>query len=588
MSGQMALFEKGGTTPARSTARLDGGVSDRFDVTGFAENFDVLAEAVGGPARLRGFVLDLATRGRLVPQVPAEGMARPPRATVAPVVERNADAPSLFDLPESWCWTTIGDVCSYIQRGKSPKYVETSSVPVVSQKCVQWEGFLIERARFIDPESLSAYAAERFLRDGDLLWNSTGHGTVGRAAVFLADKRYAQVVADSHVTVLRPQIEPRFLWCWLASPTVQDSIDDLVSGTTKQTELATSTVISQPLPLPPLPEQKRIVAKVDQLMALCDDLEARQTKKREIGTRLTKSALEALTTAESPAEFDAAWKRVADNFDVLIDRAEQVSTLRNTIVELAMRGHLADQRPNDEDVEALLGRIEAERALATANGMRVPAPSPIEQADGPYPIPRRWRWVRWGDLALGSDSGWSPQCESRPREGDEWGVVKVSAVSWSAFKPEENKALPAHESGRDACAIRAGDFLMSRANTAELVGRSVVVVVEPARLMMSDKIVRCTFAGPVNKHYVNLFNQTAAARAHYIANASGTSDSMKNISRDVVFSMPVALPPTAEQDRIVAKVQQLMQICDDLEANLRRAEDRATKLVEAVVQELVA
>ena len=340
--------------------------------------------------------------------------------------------------------------------------------------------------------------------------------------------------------------------------------------------------------LPPVDEQKRIVAKVDQLMALCDDLEARQARKREIGTCLTKSALEALTTAESRAEFDAAWKRVVDNFDMLFDRTEKVSVLRRTVVELAVRGCLVEQHADDEDAESLLCRIAAERTAATANGMRVPSPSPIEQADGPYPIPLRWRWVRWGHLALGSDSGWSPQCESRPRDGDEWGVVKVSAVSWNEFKPEENKALPAHESGRDGCAIRAGDFLMSRANTAELVGRSVVVDVEPVRLMMSDKIVRCTFAEPVNKRYVNLFNQTSSARAHYIANASGTSDSMKNISRDVVFLMPVALPPLAEQDRIVAKVQQLMQICDDLEARLCRAEDRATKLVEAAVQELVA
>jgi type I restriction enzyme S subunit len=545
-------------------------------------------EATGSVARLRGFVLDLAVRGRLVPQVSAEGSGSSLVAGLRGVDRKrdpaNEQAP-LFDLPSSWTWSTVGSVSSYVQRGKGPDYVETSTVPVVSQKCVQWEGFLIERARFIDPKSLSAYGEERLLRDGDLLWNSTGHGTVGRVAVFRSDARYPRVVADSHVTIVRPEIEPRFLWCWLASPTVQRTIDDLVSGTTKQTELSTSTVVAHPVPVPPLAEQKRIVAKVDQLMALCDDLEARQTKKRDTSTRLTKSALQALTTAEGPEEFDLAWKRVVENFDVLIDQAEKVGELRKAIVELAVRGTIEPQRSNDEPVEDLLVRIEAERRRG---GGKVPSPGPVEPGDAPFAVPAGWRWVRWGQLVLAADAGWSPQCENHPRSGDHWGVVKVSAVSWDRFLPEENKALPAGMPPRPECAIRSGDFLMSRANTAELVGRSVVVGDAPNGLMMSDKIVRCTFSTLIESRFVNLYNKTSAARAHYVARASGTSDSMKNISREVIFAMPIALPPVAEQRRILAKVEQLMKVCDELEACLVRAEARASKLVEAVVQELVA
>jgi type I restriction enzyme S subunit len=116
----------------------------------------------------------------------------------------------------------------------------------------------------------------------------------------------------------------------------------------------------------------------------------------------------------------------------------------------------------------------------------------------------------------------------------------------------------------------------------------VVVGDAPNGLMMSDKIVRCTFSTLIESRFVNLYNKTSAARAHYVARASGTSDSMKNISREVIFAMPIALPPVAEQRRILAKVEQLMKVCDELEACLVRAEARASKLVEAVVQELVA
>lgn len=249
MSVQVHLFDS-----VKVANRVDETLGFMFDVRKLVKNFEVLAEAGGGVGRLRGFILDLATRGGLVPQHPAEGSAEELLTNLSGAAARGADigdAVELFVLPPSWCWTTIGRVCSYIQRGKSPKYVESSSVPVVSQKCVQWEGFLIDRARFIAPASLDDYAQERFLREGDLLWNSTGHGTVGRVAVFRNDKRYPQVVADSHVTVVRPEIDARYLWCWIASPAVQTTIDDLVSGTTKQTELATSTVVSHPLPLPP-------------------------------------------------------------------------------------------------------------------------------------------------------------------------------------------------------------------------------------------------------------------------------------------------------------------------------------------------
>ncbi len=167
------------------------------------------------------------------------------------------------------------------------------------------------------------------------------------------------------------------------------------------------------------------------------------------------------------------------------------------------------------------------------------------------------------------------------------GVLKVSAVSWDVFKPEENKALPSTTKPPERSLVRTGDFLISRANTAELVGRSVLVDIKPERLIMSDKIIRCEFAPSVDRRYVMYFNRTSTARTHYIANASGTSDSMKNLSREAILHVPMPLPPAAEQKRIVAKVDQLMALIDNLEVKLRQRDDRAGRLVQAVVGEMV-
>ena len=175
-----------------------------------------------------------------------------------------------IDIPEEWKWVKLIDLCSYIQRGKSPKYSEKKKVPVISQKCVQWEGFSIEKARFVDPDLLDGYGKERFLIDGDLLWNSTGLGTVGRIAVY--DKNanmYDVAVADSHVTVIRLMLDfinPMFLYYYFSSPPVQDVIEDKTTGSTKQKELNLDVIKNYPVPLPPKEEQDRIVAKLNVLL----------------------------------------------------------------------------------------------------------------------------------------------------------------------------------------------------------------------------------------------------------------------------------------------------------------------------------
>ena len=181
------------------------------------------------------------------------------------VVDITEDIP--FEIPDSWCWVRLDSVCEYIQRGKSPKYSLIKKYPVIAQKCNQWSGFSIDKAQFIDPNSLSSYGEERKLQDRDLLWNSTGLGTLGRMAIYYSRLNpYELAVADSHVTVIRPlkkHVLSEYLYAYFASNTVQAVIEDKSDGSTKQKELATSTVKSYLVPLPPIEEQKRIVKKIE-------------------------------------------------------------------------------------------------------------------------------------------------------------------------------------------------------------------------------------------------------------------------------------------------------------------------------------
>lgn len=239
-------------------------------------------------------ILQAAVQGKLVPQnshdEPASELLKRIQQEKAQLakegkIKKEKPLPPIseeeipYDLPEGWVWCRTADICSYIQRGKSPTYSDTKMYPVVSQKCVQWDGIDMSKARFIAPETMSKYEENRLLQTGDLLWNSTGQGTLGRIAIY--DKQlnsYQCAVADSHVTILRPMhILPQYMYYWFAGPEVQGTIDEKATGSTKQIELATLTIMSHILPLPPLAEQPRIVSKVDELRTLCDELKAAYT-----------------------------------------------------------------------------------------------------------------------------------------------------------------------------------------------------------------------------------------------------------------------------------------------------------------------
>ena len=259
---------------------------------------------VNFPERLKKSILQEAVQGKLVPQDPSdepvEALLERIRAEKQRLikegkikkdkhesvifrrdnshyekldgVERCIDDELPFEIPDSWVWVRLIDICEYIQRGKSPKYSPIKKYPVIAQKCNQWSGFSIEKAQFIEPESITSYGRERFLQDNDLMWNSTGLGTLGRMAVYKsASNPYELAVADSHVTVIRPLkefISPQYLYYYFSNPTVQSVIEDQADGTTKQKELSATTVKTYLVPLPPYNEQISIVKQIETVLPL--------------------------------------------------------------------------------------------------------------------------------------------------------------------------------------------------------------------------------------------------------------------------------------------------------------------------------
>ena len=313
------------------------------------DDFDRLIRSPESVHRLRRFILDLAVRGKLVPQNPNDEPAselfkriaaakaqlmKTRRNSRGKILDELTDAEKKFTVPRGWCWVRLGNIATYLQRGKSPKYASGTDLLVVSQKCVKWNGLDLNVAKEIEAASLERYESHRFLRDGDLLWNSTGTGTIGR--IIRVESPREKLVCDSHVTLIRcPHVVSEYLRTWLRSDHVYGVIESRAAGSTKQVELTTGLALNWQVPLPPLAEQHRIVAKVDELMTLCDRLEAARAEREATRDRLATASL---TRLNAPDPDRATFRKHAsfalNNLAPLTTHRAQIKALRQTILNL--------------------------------------------------------------------------------------------------------------------------------------------------------------------------------------------------------------------------------------------------------------
>lgn len=551
------------------------------------KHFDTAFVAPDGIKKLRELILTLAMQGKLVPQDPSdqpasellkeieaekqrlvkEGKIKKPKP-LPPVMEEELP----YSLPQGWEWVRFGEIVEVL-NGRAYKQNELldAGTPVLRV------GNLFTSKHWY--YSTLKLDDDKYIENGDLIyaWSASFGPFIWEGE---------RVIYHYHIWKLKLFLqaapEKRFLYNFLLDAT--DKIKASGSGIA-MLHMTKERMEKLLVPLPPLGEQRRIVAKIDELMARCDELEKLRTAQQEARLTVHAAAIKQLLNISEPDQHQRAQAFLAEHFSELYTVKENVAELRKAILQLAVMGKLVPQNPDDQPASELLQEIEAEKQRLVREGkIKVPKSlSPVTEEEKPYALPQGWEWARLGSLALSSDSGWSPQCLPGMRKGQEWGVLKVSAVSWGKFNPDENKALPASQNPRLDCEVKSGDFLISRANTDELVARSVVVDYAPPHLMMSDKIVRFTLSCSVDKTFLNIVNGVPYSRAYYIENASGTSSSMKNVSRETMSLLPVSLPPLQEQHRIVAKIDELMGLCDFLEQQIDAATSKQAKLLNALI-----
>lgn len=539
-----------------------------FDAKRFTEIFPILVDANGSSNGLREMILELAVRGNLVERDPSEECASKLLERVARDQHEAArrgdiDAPNALHavgddeaphiVPAGWAWARLSQAVLTIQIGPFGSLLHKAdyvagAVPLVNPANI--------RDGRIEPDqdkTVSAATLKRLrgyvMRTGDVVMGRRGE--MGKCAV-VRDTEDGWLCGTGSLFI-RPtaDMSAAFLTSWLRSPTVRRHLEGESVGSTMN-NLNLRVLNALVLGVPPLAEQKRIVERVDQLMGLIDELEAKQTRKHDLSTRFTKSALDALTNAEGPEEFDAAWKRVVESWEIVLDRSEKVGELRKALLDLAIHGRL------------------------TSSGAR------HVLAGGGFAIPGHWHWAdgsaAFSFITSGS-RGWAEYYSTQGpiflRIGNlDYESIRLDLANIQHVRPPLNA-----EGTRTR--VAPGDVLVSITGDTGMVG---LVPEDIGEAYINQHIALCRPNDSVLPEFVARMLTAPSLLGRIQSAQRGIKNSL---GLDDIRQLRLPIPPLEEQKRIVAKVEQLMKVCDELEAKLRRAEERAAKLVEAVVLEMV-
>jgi len=553
------------------------------------------ANSVYGIKKLRDLILELAVRGKLVPQDPNDEPAsellkrigaEQTKLIIEGKVKKTKPLSEIvpdelpFSLPENWGWSRLGTI-GYTQTGGTP----SKSVP----------DFFGEDYPFIKPgdiyanyvdygnEGLSALGAEKLGRiapANSLLMVCIG--TIGKCNVIEQDCVFNQQINSITpylfnsrflLTVCRSQYFNNEAWARSSSTTIAI----LNKGNWEEIYV----------PIPPLEEQHRIVAKVDELMALCDQLEAQHNNAANAHEQLVSHLLSTLTQSQDAEDFNANWQRIATHFDTLFTTESSIDALKQTLLQLAVMGKLVKQDPNDEPASELLKRIQAEKARLVAEG-KIKKEKPlaaIRENEKPDTLPTGWLWVRLNELLKKIGAGSTPLGGKQVYVNEGIPFLRSQNVWDDGLRLNDVAFIePSTHLKMYGTHVFAGDLLFNI--TGASIGRCAIVHDNFKTGNVSQHV---TILRPISKNilrFLHLVLISKHVQKTVMDVQVGVSREGLSIGKLGQFVIP--FPPIDEQHRIVSKVDELMKICDQLKSRINRANQVQKLIADVLIEEAAA
>ena len=566
------------------------------------------AGSVYGVKKLRELILELAVRGKLVPQDPndepasellkriqaekakliAEGKLKKQKP-LAPISEDEKS----FELPKGWVRAFITQVVSNdkysIKRGpfgsaiKKDYFVNEGFKVYEQQHAINDNFYLghyyIDKSKF---EELSAFE----VKANDIIISCSG--TVGRVAIAPSDME-AGIINQALLKITLNEsvlINTYFKILFPAFYMKTDKLSDL-SGTAQKNIVSVDELKNEPFPLPPLAEQHRIVAKVDELMALCDQLEQQHSNAQEAHETLVSQLLATLTQSQNTADFNANWQRIYTHFDVLFTTEASIDALKQTLLQLAVKGKLVSQDPDDEPASELLTRIHAEKAKLIAEGkLKKEKPlAPITEDEKSYKIPTGWSWIRLNELLTKIGAGSTPLGGKQVYVKEGVPFLRSQNV-WDDGLRLDDVALITSDTHKkmSGTQVYSGDLLFNI--TGASIGRCAIVPDSFVTGNVSQHVTIIRLASNQILRFMHLVLISQHVQQTVMDVQVGVSREGLSIGKLGQFVIPI--PPLAEQQRIVAKVDALMALCDQLKTRIQQANQQQQAIADALVAQAVA
>jgi type I restriction enzyme, S subunit len=529
------------------------------------EQIPLLARAPGGAAGLRRLILDLAVAGRLVPQNPAEGSAEEliaraatARAAMGPTRKARgsvskSEATTWDRLPSGWVQVRLGELTTKLGAGSTPlggKQVYTpDGVMFLRSQNVWNEGLRLDDIARI-PAAIHAEMAGTHVFAGDLLFNITG-ASIGRCAI--VPSPFAGGNVSQHVVIARPALPElqAYLHKVLISDLVQDAVMAEQVGVSRE-GLSVAKLSEFKIPLPPLAEQHRIVAKVDELMALCDRLEARQQDAEAAHARLVQALLDNLTQARDADELQACWQRLAGQLGLVLTTDASIDAIKQSVLRLAFSGRLlggafATTEGGQTAMPDGWGEVQIEDIAAVGTGATPARTNPA------YFDPPEFPWITSGETSATLINSTAQRVSARA----------LAEANLTIYPP--------------------GTLIVAMYGQGKTRGQVSELAIE-ACTNQACAAIQLKDSSPVHRQYVKYFFEKSYDELRGLA-AGGAQP---NLNLGKIKSTLIPLPTLEEQRRIVEKVTELLALCDQLKARIAAARTKHAQLAEALVAQALS
>ena len=563
-----------------------------------------------GVKKLRELILELAVRGKLVPQDPSDEPASVLLERIAAEkaqlvkdkkLKKPKELPSIdeielpnYTLPLGWKWAFIPEVIAHdnyaIKRGPfgsalKKAYFVASGYKVYEQQHAINDDFLrgeyyVNEKKF---EELKAFEVKPF----DLIISCSG--TVGKVAIAPVDMERGIInqallkISLNTSALTNEYFKILFPAYYMKTETLSD-----LQGTAQKNMVSVETLKSEPFPYPPIEEQHRIVAKVDELMTLCDQLEQQTEASIAAHQVLVTTLLDTLTNSANAEELMQNWQMVAEHFDTLFTTEESIDQLKQTILQLAVMGKLVPQDPTDEPAAKLLERIAEEKAQLVKEKKikKQKALPPIAEDEKPFELPNGWEWCRFEDV-VEIHSGITKGRKLAGRELTTIPYLSVANVQRGYLNLENVKEIDLPIDELEKYAVKEGDLLITEGGDWDKVGRTATWRSEVPYMAHQNHVFKARpYLSEQSEIWLEMYLNGPFAR-DYFAGSSKQTTNLASINKTQLRSCLIAVPPNGEKQRITMKVQELMDMCKLLQERIAVCQQTQFQLADAIVEQAV-